>query len=233
MGFQRLDRVGSGLLGGIEEGKIAQQHHVALVLHAEGSHRGRVAFLRNGKHPEALVVEGIHGFENTAADSIGQRLHSAVALGIGADGEHFLHGTLGHHLGLAGLVLHHRGQSAAGEVEGDLIHLHIVFRQVEKPRVCRLFILRLADDGNIHQVFVTGLEVAVEVGMAQHPCIVLAIDIQVVFQHHLVLCQRAGFVSAENVDSAEVLNGVKIFDDGLLFAHGNSALSKAGGHDHG
>ena len=69
--------------------------------------------------------------------------------------------------------------------------------------------------------------------MAQHPCIVLAIDIQVVFQHHLVLCQRAGFVSAENVDSAEVLNGVKIFDDGLLFAHGNSALSKAGGHDHG
>ena len=69
--------------------------------------------------------------------------------------------------------------------------------------------------------------------MAKYPCIVLTVHIQVVFQHHLVLGQRTGLVGAENVDSAKILNGVKIFDDGLLFAHGNSALSKAGGHDHG
>ena len=69
--------------------------------------------------------------------------------------------------------------------------------------------------------------------MAKYPCIVLTVHIQVVFQHHLVLGQRTGLVGAENVDSAKILNGVKIFDDGLLFAHGNSALSKASGHDHG
>ena len=42
-------------------------------------------------------------------------------------------------------------------------------------------------------------------------------DIGVVLQHDFILRQRAGFVGAENVHRAKVLNGVEVFDDYLLF----------------
>ena len=89
------------------------------------------------------------------------------------------------------------------------------------------------DDGKVHQVLIAGLEVAVQVGVAQYPGVVFAVDVQVIFQHYLILCQGAGFVSAEDVDGTKVLDGVQIFHDGLLFAHGDCALGKASGHDHG
>ena len=68
--FQCPDGIGGGLLGRVEEGKIAQQHHVPLVLYAKGVHRGGVAFLGNGQHPEALVVQLVHGMQNFAAEGI-------------------------------------------------------------------------------------------------------------------------------------------------------------------
>ena len=68
--------------------------------------------------------------------------------------------------------------------------------------------------------------------MTQYPSIVLAIYIQVVFQNNLILGQRAGLVGAENVNSTEVLNGIKVFNDCLLLAHGNSAFRKTGRYNH-
>ena len=111
MVFQCPDGIGGGLLGRVEESQITQQHHVPLILYAKGIHRGGVALLGNGQHPEALVVQFIHGMQNFAAQGIGQRLYPAVLLRIGADGKHFLYCTFGHHLGLASLILHHGGQT--------------------------------------------------------------------------------------------------------------------------
>ena len=68
--------------------------------------------------------------------------------------------------------------------------------------------------------------------MAQHPRIILALDVQVIFQHDLVLGQRTGLVGAKNVYGTEVLDGIQVLDDGLLLAHGHRALGKACGHDH-
>ena len=68
--FQSPDGIGGRLLGRVEEGKIAQQYHVPLVLYAKGIHRGGVALLGNGQHPEALVVQLVHGMQNFAAEGI-------------------------------------------------------------------------------------------------------------------------------------------------------------------
>ena len=113
--------------GGSRECQITEQYHLALVLHAERTHRGRVALLGDGKHTEALVVQVIDCIQNPLTNLCCERLYCSVTLGIATDGEHLLHRTLGDHLGLALLVLNHRGQTAADEVERDFIHLHIVF----------------------------------------------------------------------------------------------------------
>ena len=187
----------------------------------------------NGQHTEALVVEAVYGLENVAADLVGQRLHATVTLCKGADGEHFFHSALRHHLGLPCLVLYHRGQPTACEVKGNFIYLYIVFRQVHQPRVLRLGLLGLVDDGQVHQVLIAGLEIAVEIGVAQDPGVILAVDVQVIFQHHLILSQGPGLIGTQDIHSSEVLNGVEIFHNGLLLAHGHRPLGQAGGDDHG
>ena len=89
------------------------------------------------------------------------------------------------------------------------------------------------DDRQIHQILVAGLEIAVEVSVAQYPRIVFTVYIEVIFQHNFILCQRSGLVGAKNVYGTEVLDGIQVLDDGLLFAHGDRAFGKAGRHDHG
>ena len=232
MVFQRLDCVCGGFLRGIEERKIPYQHHFALVLYAKSACRRGVAFLCNGKNTEALVIEIIHCFQDTEADIIGQRPHTAITLRISADGEHFFHSAFCHHLGLTGFVLYHRGQTAS-EVKGDFIYLHIVFRQIEQAGIFRFFFLCLMDNRQIHQILIAGLEVAVEVSVAQNPCIVLTVYVKVTFQHNFILCQRSGFVGAKNIYGPEVLDGIQVLDDGPLFAHGYCAFGKAGRHNHG
>ena len=69
--------------------------------------------------------------------------------------------------------------------------------------------------------------------MAQYARVVLPVYVEVIFQHDLILRQRSGLVGAKDVYGAEVLDGIQVLDDGLLFAHGDGALGKAGGHNHG
>ncbi len=51
----------------------------------------------------------------------------------------------------------------------------------------------------------------------QHSLAGLTGDIGVVLQHDLVLSQGAGFIGAENIHRAKVLNGVEVFDDHFCF----------------
>ena len=136
-------------------------------------------------------------------------------------------------MGLAGFVLYHRGQTAASKVKRNFIYLHIVFIQVEQSGIFRFFFLCLMDNRQIHQILVAGLEIAVEISVAQYPRIVLTVYVEVIFQHNFILCQRSGLVGAKNVYGTEVLDGIQVLDDGLLFAHGDRAFGKAGRHDHG
>ena len=147
---QRLDGIGGGLFRRIEEGEVSEQHHVAFVLHAERAYCGGIALLRDGEDPEALVVEAVHSFENPVAHGVGQWLHVTVVFSVGANGQHLLDGAFRHHLGLARLILHHCGQPASGEIKRNLIHLRVVFRQVDETRVRCLLLFRLADYRQIH-----------------------------------------------------------------------------------
>lgn len=41
----------------------------------------------------------------------------------------------------------------------------------------------------------------------------------------------AGFIRAENINGAKVLDGIQILHKGLFIVHGDSDLCQAGGHD--
>ena len=231
--LQCFDSICGRLLRRIQEGQITDQHHITFILHTEGTHRGRIALLGNGKDPETLIVQCFHRLKNAAAHFVGQRLHPAVTFRKGTDGEHFFHGAFGHHLRLPASILHHRGQTAAGKVKGDFVYLHIAFGQIHQLGIFRFRLLCPVNDGKIHQILVTGLEITVEIGMTQHPCIVLAVYVEVVLQHHLILGQGTRFIRTEDINGAEILNGIEVLYNGLLFTHGHRAFGKAGGHDHG
>lgn len=42
-------------------------------------------------------------------------------------------------------------------------------------------------------------------------------DIGMILQHNFILCQGAGFISAQNIHCAKVLNGIQMFDDHFRF----------------
>ena len=185
--LQGPDGVRGRLLGGVQKSQVADKHHVTLVLYTESSNGRGIALLSNDQHAEALVIETVHRLKDPLAHISRQRPDSAVTLGEGTDSQHLLYSSFGHHLSFSGLVLYHGAQPPAGKVKGNLVYLHIVLRQVHQPLVLRFGLFRFADDGQIHEIFVAGLEVAVEIGVAQYPGVVLTIHIEMVLQNHLVL----------------------------------------------
>ena len=230
--FQSLNSIRSRFFWRIEECQISNQHHVTLIFNTKCANWGRIAFLCNHQNAKPLVVKIIHCLQNPVTDVISQRLYSSITLCKRTDREHFFHSTFCYHLGLALFILYHSSKTATCEVKRNLVYLYIVFGQVNETRICGFFFLRLMDNCQIHQVFIARLEVTIEISVTQYPSIVLAIYIQVVFQHNLILGQRASLVGAENINSTEVLNRIEVFNDCLLFAHGNSTFRKTGCYNH-
>ena len=60
-----------------------------------------------------------------------------------------------------------------------------------------------------------------------------ALRIQIMLEDDLVLSERSGFIRAEDVHCAKVLNGIQALDDHFTPAHGNSPFGQIGAHDHG
>jgi len=230
--FQSLNCIRSRFFWRIQECQISNQHHVTFIFDTKCANGRWITFLCNRQNAKSLVVQIIHCLQNPATDVISQRLHSSIALCKCANREHFFHSAFCYHLGFAVFILYHSSKTATCEVKRNLIHLYIVFGQVNKTRICGFFLLRLMDNCQIHQVFIASLEVTIEISVTQYSRIVLAIYIQVVFQHNLILGQRASLVGAENINSTEVLNRIEVFNDCLLFAHGNSTFRKTGCYNH-
>ena len=122
-----------------------------------------------------------------------------VHLVRGADLEHVLHRALADQHVVA-LVVHHHRHALAREVEGDLVHLAAAALHLE---------LAVGEHGAVQQVAQARLVEAVHVGVAQHVVALPAGHVHVLFQHDPVLGQRAGLVGAQDVDGAEVLDGVR------------------------
>ena len=53
-----------------------------------------------------------------------------------------------------------------------------------------------------------------------------------ILQHNFVLCQGAGFISAQNIHCAKVLNGIQMFDDHFLFRQLDCATRQRRGNNH-
>ena len=85
----------------------------------------------------------------------------------------------------------------------------------------------------VEQVLEAGLEVADQVAVQQHLLGFLSRHVAMPLKDDAILGERAGFVGAQNVHAAEVLNGVQPLDDHLLAAHGERALGEADRDDHG
>ncbi|CDC34815.1 unknown [Anaerostipes sp. CAG:276] len=232
MVFQSLNSIRSRFFWRIQECQISNQHHVTLIFDTKCANWGRIAFLCNPQNAKSLVVKIIHCLQNPTTNVIRQRLHSSITLCKCTNRKHFFHSTFCYHLGLALFILHHSSQTATSKVKRNLVYLYIVFGQVNETRICCFFFLRLIDNRQIHQVFIAGLEVTINVSVTQYSRIVLAIYIQVVFQHNLILGQSAGLVGAENVNGTEILNRIEVFNDCLLLAHGNSTFRKTGCYNH-
>ena len=71
----------------------------------------------------------------------------------------------------------------------------------------------------VEQVLETGMVVAVQITVVQHLLAWLTPDVQVLFQNDLSFGNGSGFVCAQDIHGAEILDGVQTFDDHLLACH--------------
>ena len=110
------------------------------------------------------------------------------------------------------LLFYHHRHAAAFEVERDLIHLLPALRETASGIQLHAFQHR-----GVEQVFQPGLVMAIEPGGVQDSLAGFTGNIGMVLQHDFILGQGAGFIGAEDIHRAKVLNGVEVFDDHLLF----------------
>ena len=220
--FSALMACGRGLLGGIEEGDVAEEDHVALVRGGESLLVFRELAVGDGKHAVSVRAQRLVVLQDVLLDHVDEGVDVLIHLVAGADLEHVLHGALADQH-VVSLVFHDHRHALAGEVERDLVHLAAPGLHLE---------LRVGEDGPVQEVAQARLVVAVHPGVAQHLVAGPPGDVHVLFQDDPVLGQGPRLVRAEHVDGAEVLDGVQPFDDGLLARHGQGALGEVHRDDH-
>ena len=97
-------------------------------------------------------------------------------------------------------------QAPPREVEGDFIDLAEAGVDIEDP-----VDVDVLQDGDIEKVLQARLKVTVQIGVLQDLFRFIAAEIQMALENDSVLRQRAGFVGAQYVHRAEILNGVEPF----------------------
>ena len=226
-GLQRLQRRGGGLFRRIEEGDVAFEDQVGFIGALVVALARRQVFGCYRHHPQSLTVQSIGDPTDAAQHGVVQRYDFAVVAHLGRDVKDLLQRPFTDQLMRVVLLFHHHRHAAAFEVERDLIHLLPALRETASGIQFHAFQHR-----GIEQVFQPGLVMAVEPGGMQHSLAGLTGDIGVVLQHDLVLSQGAGFIGAENIHRAKVLNGVEVFDDHFLFRQLHRPARQRRGDDH-
>ena len=108
--------------GRVEKRQVADEGHLALVLHGQGAGAGRVGLAGHAQHAHALVGQGLCARGHAAALLVRERPDAPVDLDVRADGQDLLDGPLADHAGLPLGVTHHHGEAAALEVKRQLVH---------------------------------------------------------------------------------------------------------------
>lgn len=168
--------------------------------------------------------------------------HLAVDLDLRARGEDLLEGALGHHARVALVVAHDDRKAPALEVERQLVDAVVALGELlggdggavgRGPDLVGPLGERALDDRRVDEVLDAGREIAVEESVAQDAGVLVAVDVQVALEDDAVLGEGAGLVGAQDVDRAEVLDGVEALDDHTVAAEVDRALAEARGHEHG
>lgn len=83
----------------------------------------------------------------------------------------------------------------------------------------QIFFAYVGKDSFVHQVLETCLKVTVKECVAQHPSgmIIAAVRIDILLQYDFIAGQRTGLVGTKNVHGPEVLDGIEILHDPLIF----------------
>src|SRR5215467_14018701 len=74
-------------------------------------------------------------------------------------------------------------------------------------------------DSLVERVGDAGFVQAVEEREQKHPLAGRAEGVEMLFQRHLPTGERAGLVTAQNVDATEILHSIEVFDDHILAGH--------------
>ena len=198
---QSGDGLGGGVLGRIEKREVAGQHELIFVGLGIGG-LGHDLLVRNGQYAETIFAQRIDLFDQIANEN---RLHLKdfpVAFKMRAAFKDRLRRAFGEQLALPIRSLDHHGHHAAGEVERDFVH----FGELVHGEF--LVQLRVFQHRAVEHIFEARLEMADQIGIAQHFIALVLEDIAMDFQNDVVNRERAGFVRAEHVHGAKVLNGV-------------------------
>ena len=232
-GLQRGHSCRSALLRRIQKSQISYQHHILFICGRKYACRRRVIFLCHAQHAHAFPVQPVRLSQYQLSHFLCQFRNPAVVFHERRNPKHFLNSSFGDHLLLSVFILYHDAHPAPLKIKRYLIYLgKPLFRSDQLLRAA----LQLAGplyDRHVQQVFKPGLVIAVEKGVAQHPHVLPAVYIQMIFQHNLVSGQRSGLVRAENICRSQILNRIQIFYDYLFLRHGHRSPGQAGGHDHG
>ena len=224
---KRLDGRSRGVLGRIQKRDIAFEHQVAFVVFRAGL-LPRQLLRCHRQNPEAIVAE-------------------AVVLFLQPDHQVGVHGRqLAVQLEMRALV-EDLLRSAFGEEDRPCRRESStstdIMRRVKSKGSSSSFLyfstsafsveVGTIENRPVEQVLEAGLEVADQVAVQKHFLRFPSGHVAMPLKDDAVLGERAGFVGAQHVHAAEVLNGVEPLDDHLLAAHGERTLGQADRDDHG
>ena len=218
----------SALFWRIQEGQVANKYHVALIVYAKLADATRVALLSNANHAHTLLIELVDAVHNAFALGGSERLNLGVQVNKGACVEDFLNGALGDHLRLVIFcVSDHNTHAAALKVKRDLVDFLVLNAQ----QVSGQLIVGSLDNCVVNKVAKAGLEVAVQIRVAEHARILFTQNVEVTLKHNLVCGDGTSLVGAQDVHGTQVLDCGRILNNNVLLGHLRSTARKASSHN--
>ena len=120
----------SALFWRIQEGQVANEHHVALIVYAKLADATRVTLLSNANHAHAFLIELVDAVHNVLALSRSQRFDFRVQVNKGACVEDFFNGALGDHMRFVSFCIsHYNAHAATLKVKWDLVDFFVLNAQ--------------------------------------------------------------------------------------------------------
>ena len=146
---------------------------------------------------------------------------------LGADAEDLLQRAFAHQVVHIRFFRHHHRHAAAFKIKRDLIDFLPTGRKLAGRLLIHAFQYR-----RIQQILQPGLVMAVQPRGMQNVLAGFSRDISMILQHNFILRQGPGFIGAQDIHRAKVLDGIKVLDDDFLFRQLHRPARQRRGDDH-